>query len=231
MCYFPGGKKRIGTEIANAIFDSVSEEIADTGFSPKGYVEPFLGMASVYQYIPQLFENYNLKYLGGDRNSYIIKLWQKLQTGWKPPKSCSREEYYNYKDKNSASAKAIFCGFACAYRGDFRSSYFAKNNVENQAYDCQVTGKKIKSAILSTGDYTQFSDCYQNIMYCDPPYQGTQNPYKIDAVKNKEFNYEEFTKWCMQMSEDNIIFISEYTKPCPEAKLILDLGKEKLFKI
>jgi len=228
MCYFPGGKKRIGKEIATAIFNSTLEE---SEFTPKGYTEPFLGMASVYQYIPELFNEYELEYLGGDRNPYIIKLWQKLQTGWKPPKSWSREEYYNYKDKNSVSAKALFCGFACAYRGDFRSSYFAKNNVERQAHDCQVTAKRIKNVTLSTGDYTQFSDCYQNIIYCDPPYRDTQNPYKINEIKNKEFDYDSFIEWCVRMSEDNIIFISEYTKPCPQAELILNLGKEKLFKI
>lgn len=42
---------------------------------------------------------------------------------------------------------------------------------------------------------------------CDPPYQGTTS-YKTGA-----FDHAEFWDWCRKMSENNIVFISEYKAP------------------
>jgi DNA adenine methylase len=233
MTYYPGGKKKIGLEISEKIIQ-ISQNLVDIS-KIKGYCEPFCGMLGVYQHIPQLlksqhskkYKKYNL--LAGDRNPYLIKLWKGIQKGWKPPTKCNEKEYYKYKENNSKTLKAIFVGFACAYRGDFRSSFSEERNISLQAKHATEIGKEIKNVKFKTGDYTMYSNLENYIIYCDPPYKGTQNPYLINNKKNNTFEYEKFIEWCKEMSKHNIIFISEYKKPCKESKLIWKKGKEKLY--
>ena len=53
MTLYAGGKKRIGEEIANVIYDISNE----SNFKIKGYCEPFCGMMGVYQHIPELWKS------------------------------------------------------------------------------------------------------------------------------------------------------------------------------
>jgi len=233
MCYYPGNKKKLGEEIAKQIYDKSLNIAEKENFEIQGYVEPFIGMCGVYKHIPNMFKNYRpkMKFKGGDRNPYLIKLWTGLQNGYNPPTETTEEEYYKYKDNDSKSLKAIWLGFACGHRGIFRSSYNPLFNLKLLAEQSKETAKAIKNVKLKTGDYTMYSDLKGYIIYCDPPYKGTQNGYAIGNSKNSYFDYTEFVDWCKKMSEDNIIFISEYTKPCKEATQIWKKDKEKLFVI
>ena len=233
MTLYAGGKKRIGKEIADIISKKTKEIEESEDFKVVGYCEPFCGMMGVYQYIPELFEKHipKLKYQAGDRNPYLIKLWKGLQDGYKPPTSCSKKEYYKYKDEDAKSLKAIFVGFACAMRGVFRTTYFPNNNVALQAEHSVDIGNKIKNVKLKVGEYDSFSNLKGYIIYCDPPYKNSGSPYSIGEVYSTKFDYDRFVDWCIDMSKDNIIFISEYEKPCRECKLVWKKGNEKLFLI
>ena len=230
MTYFLGGKKRIGKEISQYIFNIANKIEDKTGFIIKGYCEPFCGMMGVYNHIPELFVKHKpkLKYKAGDRNPYITKLWKGLQKGFQPPKKCSKKEYYELKERNDSSLKGIFLGFAASIRGVFRSTYLERN-IESQAIECVKIAKKIKDVQLYTGEYTIFSDLKGYIIYCDPPYKGSVSPYSIGEIYNTKFDYDQFIKWCEKMSEDNIIFVSEYQKPSSNFKLIWSDSKEKLY--
>jgi site-specific DNA-adenine methylase len=189
MTYFLGGKKRIGKEISNYIYDISTSVENETDFIIKGYCEPFCGMMGVYQHIPDLFKEHKpkLKYKGGDRNPYIIKLWKGLQKGFQPPTKCTKKEYYELKEKKDNSLKGIFLGFAASIRGIFRSTYLERN-IEGQANECKKIAKKIKDVHLYTGEYTIFSDLKGYIIYCDPPYKGSVSPYSIGEIYNTKFN-------------------------------------------
>ena len=231
MTLYAGGKKRIGKDISEIIYITSKEIEKTERFIIRGYCEPFCGMMGVYQYIPELFKNHKpkLQYLAGDRNPYLIKLWKGLQKGFKPPSKCTKKEYYTYKDEDNKSLKAIFLGFACAIRGVFRSTYFSLNNVKLQAEHAEEIASRIKNVKLSTGEYDSFSNLKGYVIYCDPPYKDSGSPYSIGDVYDTNFDYEKFVEWCLKMSENNIIFISEYTKPCKECTLVWKKGKEKLF--
>jgi site-specific DNA-adenine methylase len=233
MTYFAGGKKLLGAEIAEAIYNTSITIEETTNFIIKGYAENFCGMMGVYQHIPEIFKNHipKMKFKASDRNPYIIKLWEGLKNGFNPPIKCSNAEYYKYKDTDNKSLKAIFLGFACAIRGVFRSTYFPANNIENQSIQCKDIGRKIKNVNLFTGDYTTFSKLKGYIIYCDPPYKNTQTPYSIGNNYDTNFDHKQFINWCLKMTEHNIIFVSEYTKPCKNATLIWKKGKEKLYLI
>jgi len=230
MTYFLGGKKRIGKDIAQYIYNISNTVENETNFVIKGYCEPFSGMMGVYQHIPELFKEHKpkLKYKGGDRNPYIIKLWKGLQKGFNPPIKCTKKEYYDLKEKKDETLKGIFLGFAASIRGVFRSTYLERN-IESQAIECKKIAKKLKDVKLYTGDYTIFSDLKNYIIYCDPPYKGSVSPYSIGEIYNTKFDYNKFVEWCEKMSENNIIFVSEYTKPSPDFKVVWSKGKEKLY--
>lgn len=231
MTLYAGGKKRIGKEISDTIYNISKKIETDEDFTILGYCEPFCGMMGVYQYIPDIFKNNKpkLRYQAGDRNPYLIKLWKGLQNGFKPPHKCTKKEYYNYKDNDNKSLKAIFLGFACAIRGVFRSTYFSINNVCLQAEHAEEIALKVKNVELKVGEYNSFSNLKNYVIYCDPPYKDSVSPYSIGDVYNTKFDYDKFVDWCLKMSENNIVFISEYNKPCKECKLVWKKRKEKLY--
>jgi site-specific DNA-adenine methylase len=228
MTYYPGGKKKLGKELSRIIYDISMTISKNDNFDLKGYCEPFCGMLGVYQYVPDLFNFYNFKFEAGDRNPYIIKLWKGLQNGFNPPTACSKEEYYKLKKNHDSSLRGIFLGFACSIRGVFRST-FIKRNIEVQAQHCKKIGKKIKNVNFRTGNYDIYTKLKGYVIYCDPPYKNTGTPYSIGDVYDTKFDYNKFIDWCYKMSENNIIFISEYTKPCKDAILVWNDGKEKLY--
>ena len=223
MAFYPGGKKRLGREIAERI-----AEIADE-YDIRGYCEPFLGMAGVYRHIPSLLGR--KKYLAGDGNEYLIRLWKGVQDGWNPPAGqISRAEYERYRSGKSLAA--LFYGFAASYQGDFRSGYFDKNNCAKQAEDMIEIGEELQDVKLSHGDYHQFSKLKGYVIYCDIPYHGTrQSSYYNGDHRAERFDHDRFVEWALEMALDNLVFISEYSKPCREAKLVWSHGKEKLYLI
>ena len=228
MTYYPGGKKRIGDEISKIIYETSVYISSKTNLSIKGYCEPFCGMLGVYQYIPRIFKKYKLKFEAGDRNPYIIKLWKGIQNGFNPPISCSENEYYKLKHNNDSTLKGIFLGFACSIRGVFRLTYI-KRNIAIQAQHCKRIGLQLQNVNFSLGEYEIYSNLKNHIIYCDPPYKNTGTPYSIGDVYDTSFNYDKFINWCCKMSKDNIIFISEYKKPCKDCILVWSNGKEKLY--
>lgn len=231
MTYYPGGKKRIGKEIAETIINYVSREV-ENGFKLKGYCEPFCGMLGVYQYVPELMHDAGfkkLKYIASDRNPYIIKLWKGLQNGWIPPSKCTEAEFYRYKQQNNESLKGIFCGFAGSFQGVFRCVYYNKNNVPLLKEHCVEIATKLKNVNIIEGTYDIHNNLEGYILYCDPPYKDTPNRYHIKNKYATSFDYNKFTEWIKKVSQYNIVFVSEYTKPCKGAKQIWSNGKEKLF--
>lgn len=57
-------------------------------------------------------------------------------------------------------------------------------------------------------DYKEFSDIKNSIIYLDPPYKDTNKVYE-----HNNLDYENFYKWCKDMSKENIILISGYYMP------------------
>jgi site-specific DNA-adenine methylase len=186
-------------------------------------------MLGVYRHIPELLKD--ISYYANDKNEHVITLWQALQRGWKPPtEAYSKKQYIDDKEGNNKSLDSIFYGFACSYRGDFRAGYFDRNNIESQASHCIEIAKKISMVTFSCGSFEQY--CPKGfIIYCDPPYKGTKNNYYEGNSRNSIFDYDLFIEWCKEMSQFNLVFISEYTKPCKESKLLWTKGKERLYVI
>lgn len=227
MTYYEGGKKRIGAAIAAVIAETVAQH---PRFKVKGYCEPFCGMFGVYRHMPAYFDP-KIRWCAGDRNPYVIKLWKALQRGWQPPLACDKRTYEHYRQVNDTSLKAIFVGYACAFRGQFRMTYMAGRNVAVQADACREIGETLKKVKLKCGEYTQFSKLKGCVIYCDPPYKNTKHNYFVKEKFLNDFDSDAFMEWCREMSRHNLVFISEYTKPCRDCKCIWQRGIEKLFLV
>lgn len=208
MTSYHGGKQRIGRKLSQIIASSPKD------FEIKGYCEPFCGMLGVYQHIPELYEREGLtklKYKAGDTNQSVLMMWERAIQGWIPPTSCSEEEYNILKNNENPSAEKGYIGHQFAFRGQFFKNYapkYGKNPDQTPASDRVVKiAKRLSAVKFSHGDYTQFSNLKNYIIYCDPPYQNTQ------CVYSHKFDSTKFWDWCRTMAKDNIVFVSEYTAP------------------
>lgn len=231
MTHYHGGKKRISSDISKEII----RQIKLNNFKPEKYIEPFCGMLSVYDKVSSLFEheNYTIKYIMTDRNPYIITLWKSLQRGHiLPDIKITKEEYLRLKGLKRKHTNSIFYGFAHSYMGIFFSTYLDNKNIKIQS-DCAMSiGQKLKrhKVSLSSKEFQSHTEIRNSIIYCDPPYRNTQCMYYVKDEKDSSFDYDKFIKWVKEMGKyNNMIFISEYTKPFEECKLIWRNKNEKLF--
>ena len=216
MTAYHGGKQKIGKNITKIIYDESKDIEEDKDFIIKGYCEPFCGMLGVYQHIPELFKNYKpkLKYKAGDTNESVIMMWNEAKKGWKPPTHITETKYNTLKTSKDSALKGYaghqysfggqyFKGYAPKYGGVLKNSQTVIDKISNIG---SIMDKS--NTTFSYGDYTQYSNLKNYIIYCDPPYIGTtQQTYK------NSFDSNSFYNWCRKMSEDNIIFTSEYKAP------------------
>ena len=207
MTRYHGGKQRIGKEIAKII----SEKVGETDIEIHGYCEPFCGMLGVYQHIPQYFENRDMSYKAGDANESVIRMWQDVQQGWKPPISCSEERYNELKKQETYSAEKAYIGYQFSFGGQFFMGYNGKygnatsyKSVPEKVYRI---ARELKDVEFNVGSYTQFSNLRNHVIYCDPPYANTKCTY------SEKFDNNSFWNWVREMNKTNVIFISEYSAP------------------
>ena len=187
--------------------------------------------------------------IGSDNNDYLISMWKDLQSGWQPPNEMSKGRYLNIKENKWEFKPALvaIAGFCATYNAKWFGGYAGivktKIGTYRDYYDESIRNilkqvPKIQNVEFRYGDYKQYSNVKNTLIYCDIPYQGT-----TQYGTSKNFNYDEFWEWTRNMSENNIVLISEYNAPCDfkcifEKQLTTTLDKnsrkkdtEKLFII
>ena len=155
------------------------------------------------------------------RNS-SIELLKYVRDGGELPSEVSKELYDEVRrNKNNDKYDKWFIG-AIGYLASYNGRYFdggyaktiitktgairnyydeAKRNLENQS-------KYLQGIDFIYGEYTQFSNISNSLIYCDPPYKDTK---QYNTSKN--FNHDMFWEWCRTMNENNIVIISEEKAP------------------
>ena len=207
MTRYHGGKQRIGKIIAEVI----SEKVGETDREIHGYCEPFCGMLGVYQHIPQYFQERQMSYKAGDTNESVIRMWQDVQQGWKPPISCSESTYNRLKNQKGTSAEKTYIGYQFSFGGQFFMGYNGKygnatsyKSVPEKVYRI---ARELQNVEFNVRSYTQFSNLRNHVIYCDPPYTNTK------CIYSEKFDNNSFWEWVCEMNKTNVIFISEYTAP------------------
>ena len=217
MTSYHGGKQRIGRDIAENIYHIATMMEDEDNFSFRGYCEPFTGMCGVYQHIPELFGDHRsrLTYKAGDINKSVIMMWQAAQKGWKPPTQCSKSEFERLR-YSKPSAKKGFIGHQCSFGsinfGGFTKSRTTQSKMKHASNNVSRVADELSDVKFTSGQYTQFSKLKGYIIYCDPPYQTNSNYYD-EAHKMLSFDHEKFWDWCRMMSQNNLVFVSEYKVP------------------
>ena len=229
MTSYHGGKKKIGKEIANIIYNTSLDIEDEYDFKIKGYCEPFCGMLGVYQHIPEFFKNHKpkLKYKAGDINKSLIMMWEAAQNGWKPPtRRVKKEEFIMLAGNGKSSAEKGYIGHFYGYMGKYFKPFdnrITQNNIDNISKNVSYIANNLSSVKFSYNTYLQYSKLKNYIIYCDPPYQ-IQNYYYNEYNEKLYFEHEKFWDWCRNMANDNIIFVSEYNAPKDFIKI---WGKKK----
>ena len=59
-------------------------------------------------------------------------------------------------------------------------------------------------------DYAELEIPKDSVIYCDIPYEGTED-YNLDTGGKNSFDYERFYQWCERQTEP--VFISSYDMP------------------
>lgn len=170
------------------------------------YVEPFVGGASM---ISRITGNR----IGADANPHVIALWTAVRDGWIPPTSVSEDEYRKAKSAHDIDARTAFIGFACSFAAKWFGGYArgkdAKGNQRNYAAEgsrgCLKKANGLAGAILVACSYDELAIPPNSIIYCDPPYSGTQ------GYATGSFDHAKFWDWCETMIENgHQVFVSEY---------------------
>lgn len=231
MTLYHGGKKKIGEEITEAIFDiydSIPEKLRPV---VKGYCEPFCGMLGVYSPMLKEIQKRGLKWslLAGDNNASVIAMWKAVKKGWTPPVSSSSVLYERLKKSKGASPEKGYVGHLHAFRGKYFVGKWVKrtkNALRLNRERVLSIGKQIKRVKFSAGSYTQYSKLETYIIYCDPPYEQSSQ-YKSAEGESFRFDNERFLEWAKEMGKKNIVLVSEYKSlPYP---VLWSKGQEKVY--
>ena len=87
-------------------------------------------------------------------------------------------------------------------------------NINNICFQDQTSGLNIQNRLKIL-----FNNLKNYIIYCDPPYQDSeQRYYDLDGNK-RSFDSKAFWNWCRKMSANNIVIVSEYKAPSDFKKI------------
>lgn len=205
-----GSKSRIKKYVVPYLQELINTHEIDT------YIEPFVGGANVIDDIQCQNK------IGGDLHSKLIALLEHVQNGGELPVEVPRELYNDVRaNKDTDKYEDWFIGavgFLASYNGRYFDGGYAKTTVEKNGrirdyYDeckrnLQKQAPKLKDVSFINCDYKSFSDTKGALIYCDIPYKGTKQ-FSV----GKDFDHDEFWQWVRDMSEHNIVVVSELQAP------------------
>jgi len=178
-----------------------------------GYIEPFVGGGSVLSEICKWFPK---PIFASDFNYDLILFWQAIMSGWLPPEKFELDEtiYYNMFDAPPSPMKT-FILFGCSFGGGWKNTFARDKRKKISFYETSRNSLNKKLSTIKTKNikfehcsYFDIENVNNKIIYCDPPYLGT-NGYKAVG----KFDHNQFHNWCRNISKNNILIISEYFMP------------------
>lgn len=204
--WYVGSKNRLSKELIPIIQSYIKE-------NTKGYLEPFVGGANIIDKIE--CENK----IGCDIHKELVELLNYAKNNYnKLPNLISEEEYNNVKNnkENYPNWYVGLVGFCATFGAKYFGGYARAKSDKFKGQKTVQAINNLKKQAPNLKDVTfvncSFLDLPKDkikgyVIYCDPPYRGTTK------YKTEEFPYEEFYKWCREMSKDNVVLISEYSMP------------------
>ena len=225
---YHGGKSRLGKKIAEIVIEIIETDELEI----VGYIEPFCGMCGVLTHVIQGSDL--LQYLASDCNESVIKMWNALGKGWEPEITLFDEKRFDLlKGNGESSAEKGFFGhattFGALYFQNFRPILlklleFSKNDIIKRS-------SYMKDVIFTHSDYKAISNynVKNNVIYCDPPYE-IRSRYYDEYNKQLSFDSDEFWDFCVALSSNNVVVVSE-TYSFLEERSKSYIGTKKIVKL
>lgn len=196
------GSKNI---IAKDILPILLEYLGD-----KTYIEPFVGGANMIDKIVAK------ERIGADVNKYTIEALISIRDNVNElPKNNTEftESDYMLLYKSDDYKHKGFAGFSYSYGGKWLGGWaraangLVKRDIVAETYkNALKQSPNIQGIKLIHTSYLDLEIPPNSLIYCDPPYENTIR------YKNK-INHVVFWEWCRKMSENNLVFISEFNAP------------------
>lgn len=199
---YMGSKNRIAKHILPIILHDRKPD--------QWYVEPFVGGGN-------MIDKVTGPRIGNELNKYVYALLEQLSKGWLPPEHVSEQQWFdvkNNKDKYPDHFVA-YCGICLSYGAVWFCTY-AKDAKGGRNYCAEAYRNlakqtpKLKDVIFQNYDYLKLPIPYNSIIYCDPPYKGTDKYRGFEQI-----NHDEFWDWVRRKSQygSHKIFVSEFQAP------------------
>lgn len=204
---YMGSKNRLSKELASII----QTYIDNSGYNK--YLEPFVGGANMIDKIKCEHK------FGSDNHKYLIALLQQTQKDVSVfPTTISKIEYDNVKQNylDYPEWYVGLVGFCASYNGKYFGGYAnnvktkigtIRNYTDEAIKNLIKQAPKLKDVKFNCCDFRKIKNIKRFVIYCDPPYKETTK------YSTNNFPYEEFYNWCIEMSKNNIVLISEYNMP------------------
>ena len=199
---YMGSKARIAKDILPIILANRQKN--------QWYVEPFAGGMN-------LIDKVDGNRLANDSHYYLIEMWKELLSGWMP-NDISKEEYESVKVNRDGFPAHLtgWIGFNCAHSGKWFRGYAGKIiTKEGNTRDYQAEARKniakqvekMQGVVLVNGSYSDLNIPANSVVYCDPPYKGTEK--YADTI-----DHQHFWNWVREKTQEgHEVFVSEYSAP------------------
>ena len=157
---------------------------------------------------------------GYDLNKYLIALLHHVVEGGKLLDEVPRDLYNEVRaNKDKYADWYVGCvGFLASVNGRFFDGGYAQSGYEKtktgtRYRDYYQEAKRnlerqtpnLKGTRFEVSNYIDLNPGAWQMIYCDPPYKGTKQ-----YGSSRDFNHAEFWDWCREMSERNIVLVSEH---------------------
>jgi len=199
---YMGSKNRIAKEILPIMLKEANLKGITT------WIEPFVGGANMIDKVPNVF-----KRIGIDYSSHTIEaLIAVRDLVDELPNELTEDEYKQLKGIEPEPIKS-WLRFVASFGGKLDNGYAREKGSDKTTFvgygkrNAQKQNPKLQGVKFINGSYDEYSDFKNCLIYCDPPYEGTT------SYKTGIFDHTNFWNWCRKMSENNLVFISEYKSP------------------
>lgn len=196
MQYF-GGKTKVAKQIVEYL-ENVRKE-------NQTYIEPFVGGGIICSKMSG-------DRIASDYNEYLIEMYKSIQNGYELPEEITKEQYdYIRTNKDEDKALTGFVGFGCSFAGKWFGGYARQKEYNFASGSKRSLLKKMKTmqdVEFIHRNYKDWIGIENALIYCDPPYNDTTQPYGTGV-----FDTEKFWQDMRELSEENDVYISEYESP------------------
>lgn len=156
----------------------------------------------------------------------LISLYHAMLEGWEPPTNLTRQDYCRFLQLPDTDPRKAFAGFFCSFATKWAAGF---SNEFDGRFKARAISLRNALVILEARDvkieHRSFFDTEPHpddnlVIYCDPPYEGTTNPYGTGP-----FDHETFWAVCRRWAICGVpIFVSEYSAP-DYAELVWEVKK------